>query len=60
MKLHGELTARTILRRQPWTNHYRFIHPVLVHFSTPSWFNNPTTSVVTNAVGRVPQLLMTE
>ena len=60
MKLHNELTARTILRRQPRTHHYRFIHPALAHLSTPRSLNNPTTSAATNAVGRVPELLMTE
>lgn len=57
MKLHSELTARTILRRQPRTHDHRFIHPVLAHLSAPSSLNNRTT---TNAVGRIRELLMTE
>lgn len=58
MKLHSELAARTILRRQPRTHDHRFIHPVLAHLGTPSSLNNPTTT--TNAVGRIRELFMTE
>jgi len=57
VKLHSELTARTILRRQPRTHDYRFIHPVLAQLSTLSSLNNPTTI---NAVGPMRELFMTE
>lgn len=60
MKLNSELTARTILGRQPRTHHYRFINPVLAQLSTPSPLDNPTAIAATNAVGRISELLMTE
>lgn len=60
MKLNSELTARTVLGWQPRTHHHWFIHPVLAHLSTPSLLDNPTTIAATNAVGRIPELLMTE
>lgn len=60
MKLNSELTARTILRRQPRTHHHRFISLVLVHLSTPSSLDNPTPIAATNAAGRIPELFMTE
>lgn len=60
MKLNSELTAGTILRRRPRTHHDRFISLVLVHLSTPSSLDNPTTIAATTAVGRISELLMTE
>ena len=60
MKLHSELTAGTILRWQTRTHHHGVIHLVLAYLSTSSALNNPATSVLTNAVGRAPELLVTE
>lgn len=60
MKLNSELTARTILRRQPRTYHHMFINPVLAHLSTPSPLDNPTMIAAIIAIGRIPELLMTE
>lgn len=58
MKLHSELTARSILRRQPRTDHDGFIHPVLTHLGSPSPLDGPTGR--TAVIGRVLELLMTE
>ena len=60
MKLHGELTARTILGRRSRTNHHRIIRPEFVHLSTASPLNDPTTSAAGIAVGRVLELRMAE
>lgn len=56
MKLHRELTTRTILRRRPRTHNHRLINPALAHLSGPSPPNNPATS----AAGQRPELRMTE
>lgn len=60
MKLHRELTARTIFGRRPRTHDHGTIDPELVHLSGPDPLNTPTTSAATHAVVRVPEFLMTE
>ena len=60
MKLHSELTARTIFRRQPRTHHRRTIYPELFQLSTQAPSNSPTAGAAGSFVGRVPELLMAE
>lgn len=60
MKLHRELTTRTIFGRRPWTHDRRTIDPELVHLSAPGPLDITTTSNATHAVGRVPEFLVTE
>ena len=60
MKLHGELPARTVLGLRPRAHHHRFIHPVLVHLGTPERLNSSPAGIAGSAVGRVPELLVTE
>ena len=60
MKLHRELTTRTIFRRRPRTHDHRTIDPELVHLSAPDPLNTPTASAAAHSAGRVPEFLMTE
>lgn len=60
MKLDSELTARTILRWRPRTHHHGFVYRVLAQLSTSSSLDSSTAIAATNAVGRIPELLMTE